>query len=296
MNKIKQDIKNNEFAPVYLIYGNESFLVRTNKNNLIKALCNGKDDMNYTYFEGKGSSVAKIIEMAETMPFFADRRLIVVENSGFFKGANPELAQYIDEQCETSHIVFIETEIDKRGKLYKSVNKKGYVCECGTQTTPLLINWIGGVLKKDGIQIEASTASYLLEKVGTNMEKLRTELEKLICYVMGRDVLTIEDINEICVGQPVDKIFDIVDEMIKKDQKKALAYYYDLVALQVTPSAIMGTMSNHFKRLLYIKSMGQEGFPKGEIAKVSGVPPYYLDKYLGQSRHFTKEELKAALE
>lgn len=84
MQTLNQDIKNGSFRPVYLLYGDETFLVRSYKNRLKEAIA-GDDTMNFNYFEGKGLDLREIISLADTMPFFSDRRLILVEDSGCFK-------------------------------------------------------------------------------------------------------------------------------------------------------------------------------------------------------------------
>lgn len=296
MKKIKQDIKNNEFSSVYLVYGSEKFLIRNTKQELSKAIRGTGDDMNYSYFEGKGISVQEIIGMAETMPFFADRRLIVIENSGFFKTSQVELAEYLENISETTHIIFIESEVDKRGKMYKTVKKQGYITEVGEQTPEMLIRWMASIFKKDGINITGQTASYILEKVGKNMEKLKPELEKLSCYALDKDVIEVKDVDLICILQPENKVFDMVDAMIRKNQKEALEYYYDLAALQVDAVPILAAIANHYKRLVYVKEMVIQNFPKADISKVSGIHIHYIDKYLGQARHFTLEQLNIDLE
>ena len=75
--------------------------------------------MNFNYFEGKNPDVKEIISLADTMPFFADRRLILVDGSGFFKSAQEELAAYLPQMPDTTCLVFAESEVDKRNRLYK---------------------------------------------------------------------------------------------------------------------------------------------------------------------------------
>ena len=116
MQTINGDIKSQSFRPVYLLYGEEAFLRRSYKNRLKEAIV-GDDTMNFNYYEGKDLSVNELISVAETMPFFAPRRLILVENSGLFKKEAEQLASYLAEMPDTTHIVFVEEEIDKRNKL-----------------------------------------------------------------------------------------------------------------------------------------------------------------------------------
>ena len=120
MKTIKEHIKLNTYKPVYLLYGTETYLKNLYKNKLKEGILLGSDEMNYSHFEGKGIELKEVIEIAETLPFFSDRRLIMIEDSGLFKSQN-ELADYIREIPEGTHIVFVETEVDKRNRLFKAV-------------------------------------------------------------------------------------------------------------------------------------------------------------------------------
>ena len=143
MKSINEDIKNNNFKQIYLLYGEEAYLKRIYKEKLRNALVEKDDTMNYNYYTGKGISIPEIIDIGETMPFFADRRLITIENSGFFKSAN-ELGDYVKELPETTYIVFVEEEIDKRNKLYKAVKDKGRIVELPRQDSKTLTSWVLG--------------------------------------------------------------------------------------------------------------------------------------------------------
>ena len=95
MKSLNEDIKTGQLKNMYLLYGEEAYLKKQYKKRLTRAIIPEGDTMNYSYYEGKGISIPEIIDLAETMPFFSDRRLIVIENSGFFKNASPELADYL---------------------------------------------------------------------------------------------------------------------------------------------------------------------------------------------------------
>ena len=125
MQKLNQDIKSREFERVYLLYGEEAFLKKSYKNRLKEAVM-GDDTMNYNYFEGKGLDVKELISLADTMPFFSDKRLIIIEDSGFFKSAADEMVEYLPSLPDTTCIVFVESEVDKRNRMYKKVKEIGY--------------------------------------------------------------------------------------------------------------------------------------------------------------------------
>ena len=130
MQTLNQDIKNNDFKKVYLLFGEEAFLKKSYKNRLREAITQG-DTMNYNYYEGKGINVNEIISLSDTMPFFADRRLILMEDSGWFKGGPgaDEMCAYIENIPDTTCLLFVETEVDKRSRMYKAVKKYGYIAE-----------------------------------------------------------------------------------------------------------------------------------------------------------------------
>ena len=127
MQTINEDIKNGTFKPVYLLYGEEAFLKQSYKKKL-RAAISGDDTMNYNYFEGKGLDVNELISLADTMPFFSERRLILIEDSGFFKTSSEALAEYLPTMPDTTCIVFVEEAVDKRNKLYKKGQGSGSHC------------------------------------------------------------------------------------------------------------------------------------------------------------------------
>lgn len=296
MKNLNEDIKTGNFRPVYLLYGEEAYLKKQYKDKLTKAIFPDGDTMNYSYFEGKGIAVTELIDLGETMPFFAERRLIVVENSGFFKSAAPELADYMKAMPDTTCFIFVESEVDKRGKLFKAVKDKGCVVEMGRQDEKTLLIWIASNMKREGKLIKESTARYLVAKTGADMENLEKEMEKLFSYTLGRAEVTVEDVDEICTTQITNKIFEMVEAVAEKQQKKALDYYYDLLALKEPPMRILYLLTRQFKLLLEVKELQKQNFEKAQIAKTVGLHPFVAGKYMKQGKSFSKEELRGIME
>ena len=94
MQRLIQDLKSGDFKKIYLLYGQEAYLRKQYKDKLKEAMI-GDDTMNFSYYEGKDFTVGEVIDQAETMPFFADRRLILIENSGLFKSGGEQMAEYL---------------------------------------------------------------------------------------------------------------------------------------------------------------------------------------------------------
>lgn len=296
MKSLNEDLKTGQFKNVYLLYGEEGYLKKQYKDKLKNAMLSPDDTMNFAYYEGKGINIKEVIDLAETLPFFAERRLIIMEDTGFFKNTTPELADYIKEMPETTTMVFVESEVDKRGKLYKAVQSKGRAVELGRQDETTLLRWILGSVKKEGKQISESTIRYFLTKVGTDMENIQKELEKLFCYTLEKDTITREDVEEICTTQITNQIFDMVNAVADKQQRKALNYYYDLLTLKEPAMRILALLTRQFKLLLEVKVLTEQGFDRKDIAGKTGLYPFVVGKYQEQARFFSKKELRAIME
>lgn len=295
MKTIKEHIKTNQYKRAYLLYGTEDYMKKLYQEKLKEGILASKDEMNYSYFEGKGIEVPKIVEIAQTLPFFAERRLIVVKNSGFFKSQN-DLADAIREFPDTTVIVFVEQEIDKRNRLFKAVKEIGVISEMTEMDEKSLKLWAAGQLKQVGKKIKEEDAAFLIHQVGTNMNILSNELEKLICFAMDREVITIEDIEEVCSVQVTGKIFLMVDAIAGGNQNQALKLYYDLLTLREKPLSILFLITRHFNILLQVKELTEHGQNHSVIASRVSVPPFAVNKYIAQTKNFSKGRLLEALE
>ena len=296
MKSLNEDLKTGQFNKVYLLFGEEAYLKKQYKDKLRNAMVSPDDNMNYAYYEGKGINVNEVIDLAETLPFFAERRLIVMEDTGFFKSASSELADYIKEMPDTTSIIFIETEVDKRGKLYKAVQSKGRAVELGRQDESTLIRWVASNVKQEKKMISENTVRFFLAKVGTDMENIQKELEKLFCYTMDKDAITTEDVGAICTTQITNQIFDMVNAVAEKKQRKALEYYYDLLALKEPAMKILVLLTRQFKLLLEVKTMDKQGYGRKEIAEKTGINPFVVGKYQVQAKAFSSKELRKIME
>lgn len=292
MKTLQEDLKTGNFKHIYLLYGEEAYLVRQYRDRLRDSLCVEGDTMNTSVFSGKDIRPASLIDLSETMPFFAERRVIFVENSGFFKKSPEDLATYLGELPETTYFIFVEEEVDKRGKMYKQVKKFGSVVEFKRQTDAVLMQWILGKLKKENKRITRPVMELFLDKTGTDMELITQELEKLLCYTMEKDVIEAADVEAICANQINGKIFDMVDAIGRKEQKKALDLYYDLLMLKEPAMRILYLVTRHFQILMQLRDMTGKGFDNKQMAAKAGVPEFAVRKYLGQAKSFSLAQLE----
>lgn len=290
MQTLNQDMKNNTFRPVYLLYGEEAFLKRSYKNRLKEAIM-GDDTMNFHYFEGKGIDIQEVISLADTMPFFGVRRLILIEDSGLFKSAADQLVEYLPAMLDSTCMVFVESEIDKRSRMFKRVKELGHAAEMVRQDASSLSAWAGSLLAKEGKKITGRTMELFLSKTGDDMENIRMELEKLISYTMGKDVITDQDVEAICTVRVTNKIFDMVAAIVNRQTAKAMDLYEDLLTLREPPMRILFLIARQFNQLLQVKELMGRGMDKGSIASKLKLQPFVVGKVIPQARAFSREQI-----
>ena len=112
MKRILEDINSGQFRNVYVLYGTEAYLQKQYRDKLVTALIGDGDTMNFWHVQGKEYSIPQLIDFSETMPFLAERRVIVMENTGILKGGGEELANYFGTPCETTTWILVETDCD----------------------------------------------------------------------------------------------------------------------------------------------------------------------------------------
>ena len=296
MKRILEDINNRSFRNVYVLYGQEAYLQKQYRDKLVAAVLGEGDAMNFWHVQGKDYSIPQLIDFAETMPFFAERRVIAMEGTGVLKSGGEELANYFTQPCETTTWILVESDFDKRSKLFKAADKAGLCVEFGVQDEATLKKWILGMLKKEGKQITGQTLECFLEKTGTDMNIIRLELEKLLCYTLDKPVIERDDVEAVCITRITSHIFDMVDAIGVRDQTKALALYNELQALREPPIRILFLIGRHMNILLQIKDLKKRGADNKTMAGKIGVPPFAVNKYLKQAGMYKTSQLKHALE
>lgn len=316
--QLNEDLKAGVFRRVYLVYGEQAYLRLQNRDKLIKALMAEGDDMNLSRYTGSAVTAREIIEMAETLPFFADRRVIVLENCSLLNpksagktgisgktsagvtAESDELADYIEAVPETTSILFVEESVDRRGRLYKAIaglQKKGAadILECDTPDEAAMRAWAGNIFRKNGQQMSGHTLAFFLEYTGDDMQNIAGEAEKLSCYCTGRKEITEQDIRDVCSPRIRDRIFDMIESIAMRDQKKALSIYMDLCALQTAPQIILTLMQRQFNQLLQVRELAGSMSDR-EIASKLGIPPFVVTRrYKPALRNYGSGELLDAL-
>lgn len=294
--KLNNDIKNGTPEQIYLLYGEEAFLRRSYKNRL-RELITGGDEMNYAYFEGTGTDVSAVNDLALTLPFFAERRLIVVENSGWFSGKDAaSLVKVLEELPETTYLIFCEESIDKRMVFTRKVCELGYAARLDYQSYEDLCRWAAKKAKAAGKEMQTAAARLLVERVGNDMNALSNEIDKLLGYRAEESVLTAADVETIVTLRLNDRLFDMVDAAVEGRTRAALDIYADLLALKEAPLKMMIICGRHLAALMTVKEMIQSGALDRDIAQAAGLRDFQVKKYRRQERLLSRAKLTGMLD
>ncbi|MDO4285688.1 MAG: DNA polymerase III subunit delta [Eubacteriales bacterium] len=298
--QLNDEIAAHSFAQAYLVYGAQAYLRLQNRDKIRSALLGDGDAMNITTFTGKDVSAREVIDLAETLPFFAERRVIVLEDTELFGGAEEEaqlLADYLGTQPETTFFLFVQAEVDKRKKLYKAIEKAGRVLECDALDEGTLRSWTRGIFQREKLAIDGPALALFLQYAGEDMQNIREEAEKLICLCMGEGEVTAERIRSICSPRIRDRIFEMIEAIARRDGRHALLIYMEMSALQTPPQVILSLLQRQYNQLLQVKEMAAKGYADGQIASALKLPPFVISKkYRPCLAGYTTEALRRSLE
>ena len=322
----KKVIDENNIANVYLFYGEEAFKRRNYKEKL-KKLVAGEGSMNYAAFEGKDIDFSAVYDNVVTMPFFAEKRLVIVENSGKFKaskkaasgdegtgaGAGSEgavsgkpgvasdkadamIEKILKDLPESTVLAFFEEEINKTKKIYKTIASRGVVCECAPDNKETLVMWLAkgfaGVHKK----VRRSTVELIIDRAGTDYDRLRQEFEKIAAYVGDCDEVTDDDVLAVTSEDIESRIFEMLDAMCAGDTQKVMEKYYGLIANREHPLYILAMIRIQMRTMLHVAELDREGRSKYEIAQRLKKRDFVIEKSLRNTRHFTPERIEKILD
>lgn len=300
MKELKKQIKEGRFHSCYLFYGPESYLIQLYTARLRGALLTPEQEMmNMDVFSDKKADVSAIMDATQTLPFLADRRLIVVKDSGLFQAGRKEdsnrMAEYVAHIPQGSTLLFVEESVDKRGKLYKAVAKEGYAVEMKPLSDKDMIRFLVGESKKSGVILSEKGADYFFRAVGGSMENLVLELEKLVAYKGKGGEVDVADVDAICTKSLELRVFDLVDAMAVKNAQLALDIYRNLLQRKESPIMVLAMLYRQFRMIFQCKTLADAGASQREIAEKTGIRDFLVRGSLKQGGRFTADGLKAAM-
>ena len=300
---LKKEVKSGTIRNIYLFYGEEDYLKEVYCRRIEDiVLDDSLKDLNKVVLHEE-KDISKIIDICETMPCFSEKKIVILKNSSFFKATKKDgknkkedLEMLIKNVPPYTCLIFCETEVDKRLKVVKEVEKKGLVVEFKLQPVNILVKWIAGELKKKGKAITVDTATKLVEYGESSMFSIQNEINKLCLYVEDRQEITDNDIEEICTKPINVRIFDLIDNIALQNEDMALKNLKEMIILKEPIPKIMFMIIKHIKQLLEMKTLQKEGVVPRDCVTIMKIAPYTATKLSNQIRKFEEKKLKIILE
>lgn len=276
---------------IYLLYGKDNFLKDQFLKKLKKQFGECEKGINYILIDE--NTIENIISDIETPAFGYPSKLIIARNTKAFTKKNP-IAEKISDYIKTTKIedvelVFVEDEIEKN-KLYNAINKVGTVKEFAELKMNDLIKQIKSISKAYNVNINENVAQYLVESAGTNMQDIINELRKLIEYSGSGGTIKKEDIDALTIKKTESIIFELTDNLGKKNIKSAMDVLHNLVYSREPLQVILIMLYRHFKKLYIVKLCNGN-----DIAKHLNLKPnqsFLIRKYTTQANYFKVDELE----
>ena len=308
IEKLEKELNTKELKSLYLFFGEEKYLIETNTKKIKNIFGEAIKGINYVQIDE--TNISTIISEIETPSFGYNKKLIIAKNTGLLKKEskrkNNELANIKENLCkylsenlnlikESIVLIIIEEEAEKQD-LYNIIDKNGVVCKFDYQKPAQLIARLKSICNMYKVEIENYTLQYFIESCGTNMEELINEIRKLIEYAGEGGKIEKEDIDKLCIKKLESVIFDLTDNLGKRQIKKALEVLHNLIYQKEPIQKILITLYNHFKKL-YITSVAIR--EKKEISASLNLKPnqmFLINKYKNQARYFKEKELRKILE
>lgn len=284
----------------YLLVGQDSW----SKNKFIaeikqQVLVAGNEMMNYLEAKDREVMVATLKEFSETLPFFAEQKLIYIKDTGFFKTGKKEETEKFEELIKSlpDYIVLIidETEVDKRGKLYKTIKAKHQVKEFEYPGEDIVYGMLEKDCKARQIPVETQVIRYFLRNMPENIDYIMIEWHKLMGYING-DKITKEAIDAVCVFSLEKRVFELVKKIAHHQADEALQIYQRMIQGKESPIGVLVLIGRQYRMMLQVKYLVMNNRSPKEIGAALKIPFFAVKEMIDQVKLYKFKQLEEIIE
>ena len=300
------DIQKGTIATLYLWYGEEAFV----KDRALAALSEvlvepGMGELNYQALDGEEAGVDQIIEACDTLPFMAERRLVLVRDPYLLTGRKGTQAE---QDRMTAYLADLPPSVclvlymraghkpDKRKAVYKAAAKHGSVVEFALLKEEERARWVKRELSARTVKMDTRTLHLFLSRVGEGMQTVSSELDKLMQYAGEGGTITDEMVERITVPTTEERVFGMLDAVGRRELSKAMVSLDHLLAAGDEPLMIVTMLARQFRLMLLAKALKRRGVHPSRAAGEMGVAPWLANKYASQAARFDADALQKGME
>jgi DNA polymerase-3 subunit delta len=305
---IHKKINQKQIAPIYLLYGTESFFIEELKQKIINMVLSEEEkEFNYSIFDMSEIEVETAIEEAETLPFIGEKRVIILKNPLFLTSQRDKskiehdvkkFEMYIDNPSPDSIVIIIAPyeKLDERKKIVKKIKKNGEVFFAEKMTEQTVEKWVNEKIDELNLKITPYAKQVFVQLVGPNAMLLQKELQKLKLY--AEDQLTIDEhVIHLLVARSIEQnIFTLINHVAKRKLADAIRVYYDLLEQKEEPVKIVILIARQFRIIYQVQALATKGYSQNHIASTLKLRPFQVRIAREQSKYFQDKELLTILD
>lgn len=288
--EIVRNLKNRVYSPVYFLMGEEDYYIdRISDYIMDTVLSEVEKEFNLTVLYGADTDMAGVINAAKRYPMMSEHQVIVVKEAQGLKGME-DLVYYLQKPLLSTILVFCYKHgtLDRRKKITAEIEKTGVLFESKKLKDTQLPGFISSFLKRKKVEIEPKASEMIAEFVGTDLNRLAGELEKLIITLPpGGTRITPEQIERnIGISKDYNN-FELRSALIEKDVLKAnriVKYFNDNPKnnpLQLTLAVLFNFFSN-----LMLAYYAPEKTEQGIAAQLGLRSPWQSREYMAAMRRY----------
>lgn len=307
IEELERQLNSGKLSSIYLLYGEEKYLIENDIKKIKKIFGDLIKGINYILLDE--NNIDEIISDIETPAFGYSKKLIIVKDTGLFKkdgkkknvkavSIREKLNEYIKNNIdiinEMAVVIFTEDDVDKN-ELFKTIDKIGCTCKFDYQKPIELQKRINAICQAYKVNIDNFTLQYFIESCGTSMQDLINEIRKLIEYVGVNETIKKEDIDKLSIKQIDSVIFDLTDNLGKKNIKNAMEVLQNLLYLKEPIQKILVTLYNHFKKLYLVKMALKYNKDVTQVLNLKPNQTFLVSKYKNQASYFNEKDLRIIL-
>lgn len=263
-----------------------------------EVLGSSEDIMNYYEAKEKDVIVDSLSDVIETLPFFAEYKLVYLKDTGYFKAGRKEESEKFEALLEDlpDYIVLLidEREVDKRGKLYKTIKAKYEVIEFDYPGEDTVISMLQERSREDGVTVEQATLYYLVRNMPEDVEYILGEWQKLIHYVEDKKI-TRQAIDAVCVFSLETRVFELVKKIASGKSNEALQIYSRMLQSKESPIGILVLIARQFRVMYQVKYLKAKGHDNKQIAAQTKMPYFAVKEVVEQVSHYSFSGLEALI-
>ena len=297
-----ESLKAGRILSCYLFEGAEEYI----KQQALKSLCakllpEGLEQLNLT--ELSDPAPDELIAAAETLPFMADRRVVVVRDSPLLSAARKSedgdrAAAYLDYLPRippTACVVFyVKGKADGRKKLYAALKKQNAIVDFSPMNDAECAAWAARAMRRMGKRLEDAEAQRLVFTVGRDAALLRQEMDKLSAYLGDREAVTAEDIDLVCTRSAECTVFQMVDAQVAGQYDTAFSLLSGMLRSGEDRVGILAMLLRQYRILYHMRRLMEERAPQAAQAQLLGIPPFAVGRTQQQARRFDVARLREA--